>query len=126
MVKLSELRTAEQVRQADMADLDYRREYERTRLAADVAVKVVAYRAQHRLSQTQLARQLGMRQPHVARLEAGDHEPSLATLARLADATGLDFSIEVKRNRLRLRHPARTPAEAARRRAGQERTAAND
>lgn len=117
MVKLSELRTAEQVRQADMADLDYRREYERTRLAADVAVKVIAYRAQHGLSQSQLARQLGMRQPHVARLEAGDHEPSLATLARLADATGLDFSIEVKRNRLRLRNPARATGEPSRRRA---------
>jgi ribosome-binding protein aMBF1 (putative translation factor) len=117
MVKLSELRTAEQVRQADMSDLDYRREHERTRLAADVAVKVIAYRARHGLSQSQLARELGMRQPHVARLEAGDHEPSLATLARLADATGLDFSIEVKRNRMRLRHPARGLGEPGRRRA---------
>jgi len=58
-------------------------------------VKVAAFRARHGLSQSQLARQLGMRQPHVARLQSGDQEPSLATLARLADATGLAFSIEV-------------------------------
>jgi transcriptional regulator with XRE-family HTH domain len=107
MVKLSELRTADEIHEQDMRDLDYRREHERTRLANDVAIKVIAYRAQRGLSQAQLARQIGMRQPHVARLEAGDHEPSLATLARLADALDLDFSIEVKRNRLRLRYPAR-------------------
>jgi transcriptional regulator with XRE-family HTH domain len=117
MVKLSELRTASEIHDQDMADPEYRREYERTRLANDVAIKVIAYRARHGLSQSQLARELGMRQPHVARLEAGQHEPSLATLARLADTLDLDFSIEVKRNRLRLRHPARAVSEAERRRA---------
>jgi len=117
MVRLSELRTADEIRDADLRDLDYRREYERTRLANDVAIKVVAYRAQHGLSQAELARQLGMRQPHVARLEAGDHEPSLATLGRLADVLNLDFSIEVKRNRLRLRYPARGTGEPERKRA---------
>jgi ribosome-binding protein aMBF1 (putative translation factor) len=111
MVKLSELRTADEIHEQDMRDLDYRREYERTRLANDVAIKVIAYRAQRGLSQAQLARQVGMRQPHIARLEAGDHEPSLATLARLADALNLDFSVEVKRDRMRLRHPARVSGE---------------
>lgn len=37
-----------------------------------------------------------MHQTAIARLEAGDHEPSLATLARLARGTGIDFSIEIK------------------------------
>jgi hypothetical protein len=49
----------------------------------------------HRLSQTALARQLGMHQTAIARLEAGDHEPFLATLARLARGIGTDFSIEI-------------------------------
>jgi transcriptional regulator with XRE-family HTH domain len=117
MVKLSELRTMQEIHDDDMHDADYRHEHERTRLANDVAIKVIGYRMRHRLSQSALARQLGMRQPHVARLESGDHEPSLTTLARLADTTGLDFSIDVRRNRLRLRHPAQAPAEPARRRA---------
>jgi ribosome-binding protein aMBF1 (putative translation factor) len=107
MVKLSELRTTGEIHDQDMADPEYRREYERTRLANDVAIKVIAYRAAHGLSQAQLARKVGMRQPHVARLEAGDHEPSLATLARLADALDLDFSIDVRRDRMKLRYPAR-------------------
>jgi len=111
MVRLSELRTADEIHEQDMADPDYRREYERTRLAGDVAIKVIGYRARHGLSQSQLATMLGMRQPHVARLEAGEHEPSLATLGRLADTLNLDFSIEVKRDRLRLRYPARGTGE---------------
>jgi ribosome-binding protein aMBF1 (putative translation factor) len=115
MVKIADLRTAAEIHEQDMTDPDYRREHERTRLANDVAIKVIQYRVAHGLSQSALARKLGMRQPHVARLEAGDHEPSLSTLARLSSALGLDFSVEVRPDRLRLRYPARDQA----RRAGQ-------
>lgn len=107
MVRLSELRTANEVRAGDMQDLDYRREYERTRLANDVAIKVIQYRVANRLSQAELARRLGMLQPNIARLESGEHEPSLSTLSRLAQVLNQDFSVEVKRGRLRLRNPAR-------------------
>jgi transcriptional regulator with XRE-family HTH domain len=105
MVKISELKTADEVRAGDMQDLEYRREYERTRLANDVAIKVIQYRVKHRLSQAALGRLLGMRQPNVSRLESGDHEPSLATLSKLAEVLDQDFSVEVKPGRLRLRQP---------------------
>jgi transcriptional regulator with XRE-family HTH domain len=105
MVKLSELKTAAEVRADDMQDLAYRREYERTRLANDIAIKVLHYRQAHGLSQTELASRLGMRQPNIARLEAGDHSPTLDTLARLADVLKIDLSIEVKPGKLRLRNP---------------------
>jgi ribosome-binding protein aMBF1 (putative translation factor) len=104
MGKMPELVSADELHERDMRDPEYRREYERTRLANDVAIKVIRYRVDHGLTQTQLARILGMRQPHVARLESGDHEPSVATLARLADALGLDFSIDIKRGRVKLRN----------------------
>jgi transcriptional regulator with XRE-family HTH domain len=107
MVKLSELPTADEVREHDMTDLEYRRELERTRLANDVAIKVIQYRAARGLSQSALARMLGMRQPNVARLESGDHEPSLSTLARLSSALGLDFTVIVKPDRMTLRYTAR-------------------
>ena len=90
----------------DMQDLEYRREYERTKLANDVAVRVIQYRVKHRLSQSELAPRLGMQQPNVARLESGDHEPTLGTLARLAEVLNQDFSVEVKRGRMRLRRSA--------------------
>jgi len=107
MVKLSELPTEAEVHEQDMRDLDYRREIERTRLANDVAIKVIQYRVTHSLSQAALARLVGMRQPNIARLEAGDHEPSLSTLSRLSAALGLDFSVDVKPDRMKLRYAAR-------------------
>lgn len=118
MIKVSELRTAREIHERDMQDPDYRYEYERTKLANDVAAAVVHYRAEHGLSQAALGRRLGMPQPHVARLEAGDHEPSLATLSRLSKVLGIDLSIDIKPDRLELRHrggaarkrPARTRA----------------
>jgi DNA-binding XRE family transcriptional regulator len=106
MVKLSELRNAEDIRAAHMQDAEYRREHERTRLANDVAIKVIQFRVANGLSQAELGRLLGMRQPNVARLESGDHEPSLRTLALLAQVLNQDFSVEVKPSRLKLRHPA--------------------
>lgn len=83
--------------------LEYRREYERTRFANDVAVRVVQYRAEHGLSQTALAKLLDMHQPAIARLEAGEHEPSLTTLSRLAQVLGEDFSVDIKPDRMELR-----------------------
>jgi ribosome-binding protein aMBF1 (putative translation factor) len=103
MVKASELRSEGEIHQRDMRDLDYRREHERTRIANDVAIKVIAYRAANGLSQSALARMLGMRQPNVARLESGDHEPSLSTLARLSEALGEDFSVDIKSGHVELR-----------------------
>jgi len=105
MAKLADLRTAAEIHDQDMKhDLDYRREYERTMLANDVAIKVLRYRTEHGLSQAQLARMVGMRQPHIARLESGEHEPSLSTLARLSSALGLDFSVDIKPTGLKLRY----------------------
>jgi len=90
-----------------MRDPEYWREYERTQLANDIAIEVIRYRAEHNLTQAELGRMIGMRQPHVARLEAGDHEPSLAILARLSLKLWLDLSIDIKPDRLGLRHHAR-------------------
>jgi transcriptional regulator with XRE-family HTH domain len=106
MVTISELKTAEEVHAKDMQDPEYRREHERTRLASDVAIRVIQYRVRHGLSQTDLAKRLGMRQPNVARLESGEHEPTIATLSLLARVLNQDFSIDVKPSRMGLRHPA--------------------
>lgn len=110
MVKLSELRAEAEIHEQDLRDEEYRLEVERTQFANDVAIKVIQYRVSHGLSQAGLARRLGMRQPNVARLESGEHEPSLSTLARLSLALGLDFSVEVKTGALRLRYPADSDA----------------
>ena len=94
-MKLSELARYEDIVAADMENPEYRAEWERTRFAHEVAMSVIQYRVDHGLTQAELARRLGMRQPHVARLEAGDHEPSLTTLRRLAQRLGMSFHIDI-------------------------------
>lgn len=106
MVRLSELSTAQQIHKRDLADPDYRAEYERTRFANEVAIRVLRYRTEHGLTQTAFGRMVGMRQPHVARLEAGEHEPSLSTLVRISAALGLDFTVEINRDGVQLRDSA--------------------
>ena len=99
-MKLSELPRYEDIVAADMGDPEYRAEWDRTRFAHEVAMKVIQYRVDHGLTQAELARQLGMRQPHVARLAAGDHEPSLTTLRRLAQRLGMSFHIDITPTKL--------------------------
>ncbi len=94
-MKLSDMRTNDQALARQLKDPEFRAEWERTALARAVATRLVKYRADHQLTQTALADQLGMKQPAVARLESGEHNPSLDTLARLANALGFEFRIAV-------------------------------
>ncbi|MDQ6838117.1 MAG: helix-turn-helix domain-containing protein [Actinomycetota bacterium] len=106
MTRLSQLTTAAELHERDLVDPEYRAEYERTRFANEVAIRVICYRAAHGLTQTALGRLVGMRQPHVARLESGDHEPSVSTLARLSAALGVDFTLAITPAGVRLEEPA--------------------
>lgn len=95
-MKLSDMPTADDVLATHLAeDPEFRAEWERTAVARAVANRIVAYRAEHNLSQSGLARKLGMSQPAIARLELGEHEPTFATLARLSDGLGINFHIEI-------------------------------
>ncbi|HEV2636869.1 MAG TPA: helix-turn-helix transcriptional regulator [Actinocrinis sp.] len=46
-------------------------------------------------TQTELARRAGMRQPAVARFEAGGTVPTIPLLERLADALGLKLTVQL-------------------------------
>ena len=94
-MKLQSMRGSDKVTARQLKDPAVRAEWERTAVARAVAVRLVEYRAEHALSQTALARQLGMKQPAVARLEAGEHNPSFDTLARLSSALSIEFHIAV-------------------------------
>src|SRR6266540_6289140 len=77
------------------SDPEFRAEWERTALARAVGLAVLGYRTRHGLSQTQLAKQLGVRQPHVSRLEGAEHNPTPEMLQRLAGKLGLRFVLEI-------------------------------
>ncbi len=80
----------------ELEDPDFREEWERTALARWMALEISHYRATHALSQRDLAAQLGMKQSQVARIETGEHNPSLETLARLAAGLDLELMIDIR------------------------------
>jgi transcriptional regulator with XRE-family HTH domain len=95
-LKIADLKTQSEVVGRELArDEDFARDWERLSLARAVSAKVIAYRSDNDLSQRDLARQLGVSQPQVARLESGEHEPAYATLIRLASALDMEFTISI-------------------------------
>ena len=74
-------------------DPEFRQHWERLAPARAVANSVIAYRARHGLTQTALARVLGISQPAVARLEIAEHLPTLDTLLKLSERLGPEFSL---------------------------------
>ena len=102
MSKLSESKTGDQLLADDLRDPEVVAELARTAVANQLAILVIQYRVEHGLTQTALARQLGMRQPAIARLEAGDHEPSVAMLARLANKLGITLRLDLSPNSVAL------------------------
>jgi ribosome-binding protein aMBF1 (putative translation factor) len=101
-MKASDLPTTGEVLSGALRDEAFRRESERTALAGAVALRLVEYRAEHGLSQRALAAKLGMKQPAIARLEAGDHTPSIDTLVRLSRGLGMRFRLEITPEELAL------------------------
>ncbi len=94
-MKLSRLRSSKDVLKKDLGDPEFRAEWERTALARAIASQVIAYRVEHGLSQTALAKRLGMKQPAVARLEAGEVTPSIETLQRLVPVLDTEIVIDL-------------------------------
>lgn len=74
-------------------DPEFRAAWDRLAFARDVAVQVIGYRADHDMSQRDLAKFLGVTQPQVARIENATHEPAHETLARLASKLDMEFTI---------------------------------
>lgn len=90
--RITDLMThGELVAQEELQDEEFREEWARLAFARAVAAKVIEYRADHDLSQRDLAERIGLPQPQIARLEAAEHEPGDKTLRRLAGALGMEF-----------------------------------
>ena len=87
--------SGDEVLRQQLEDEAFRAEWERTALARAVALRVVAYRADNKLSQAALGRLLGMAQSGVARLESGEHLPTLVTLQRLSKILGTSIVVGV-------------------------------
>lgn len=82
----------------------------------DAAISIALLRSRLGLSQRDLAKLAGMKQPEIARLESGKANPTWATLVQVFDALGAEVAVSVrdgagKRSRI-VMHAAK-PAAAA-------------
>jgi len=64
------------------SDSEFAAEWERLALARMVAVQLIGFRADHGLSQRELAERLGVSQPRVVELESGEKNPQIETLVK--------------------------------------------
>lgn len=94
-LKLSDLKTVDEVLDEQLNDPEFREEWNRTALARAVSLRLIRYRAAKGLSQTQLAKKIGVKQPAVARLEAGEKNPTWETLTRLSQTLGIEFLVDI-------------------------------
>jgi ribosome-binding protein aMBF1 (putative translation factor) len=96
----------------EFRDPEFRAEWERTALARWLAVEVAHYRAEHDLSQRQLAERLGVHQSDVARMESGEHTPSLERLIRVASGLDVELMIDIRPQKKEARLPKKRALEA--------------
>jgi ribosome-binding protein aMBF1 (putative translation factor) len=71
------------------ADPDFRAEWEHTALGRAVAAAIVRYRAEHDLSQHELAGMLDMTAAQIAELEVGNANPNAGTLNAISAQLGI-------------------------------------
>ena len=95
MTRLSQLRTADDIRREDLADGQVHAEYVRTALARAVAMRVLAYRVEHGLSQTALARELGMQHLPWRGSRPGITSPPSAPSSGSRAGWGIEFHIDI-------------------------------
>jgi len=89
-------KTAEEVHAAALvADPEFAAERECLTLARMISTTLIAYRSDRGLSQRELAKVLGVSQPDVVALEAGEKNPQIETLIKVSAAVGVDFEIHI-------------------------------
>ena len=79
-----------------LTDPKVRAEYEALEPQFKLIRDIVSLRNELNLSQMQLAKLVGTRQPAISRLERGDGNITINTLHRIADALNADLDISLK------------------------------
>ena len=79
-----------------LADPEVRAEYEALEPEFRLIRSIISRRNELNISQEQLAKLVGTRQPAISRLERGDGNITVNTLRRIADALDADLDISFK------------------------------
>ena len=79
----------EEVKARLLADPETKEAYD----ALEPAYQLACLRIEKGLTQEELAQRAGVRQPNIARLESGKHQPTLELLRRVAAALGYKLDV---------------------------------
>jgi ribosome-binding protein aMBF1 (putative translation factor) len=93
---MSEHTSWAKVRAKVLADPESRTAYEATRRQIELGARVRERRDELGLTQAQLGKLAELKQPAVARFEAGGTMPTIPMLERLAKALGMELSVELR------------------------------
>ncbi len=77
-----------------LSDNEVRAEFEALEPQFRLIRSILSRRNELNLSQTQLAKLIGMQQPAISRLENGGHNTTISTLFKVADALALDVELK--------------------------------
>ncbi len=83
------------VAEEQLADPSFKAEWQRLVPAREFAAALLRYRAEHKLSQRELAKRLGVSQPRVVKLESGEHNPEVDTIINAVRRLGIEFCLDV-------------------------------
>jgi predicted transcriptional regulator len=78
---------------------EIRKEYEALKPKYDMIRSLIERRSKMGISQAELAKIIGTKQPAISRLEKGDYNTTLSTFFKVADALELDISLKARKKR---------------------------
>lgn len=70
------------------------KEYDKNKLSFEVARIAIEARIAQKMSQKELAKRVGTKQPSIARIESGNSLPSLRLLKKIANALGTELRVK--------------------------------
>jgi DNA-binding XRE family transcriptional regulator len=76
---------------------EIRKEYDALKPKYEMIRSLIERRNKLGISQTELARIIGTKQPAISRLEKGDYNTTLSTFFKVADALDLDISLKTRK-----------------------------
>jgi len=77
--------SAEALHREWMKDPEYRREYEKLEPEFQIARALIDARVKKKMTQAEIARKAGTKQPVISRLEGAQGSPSLSLIKRIAE-----------------------------------------
>lgn len=83
------------VAEEQLRDPSFKAEWQRLAPAREFAATLLRYRAEHELSQRALAERLGVSQPRIVKLEAGENNPEIDTIINAVRRLGIEFVLDV-------------------------------